>query len=302
MSIGHNQIYNSLSDNHNRMISDMNRNRELQTKKYTVSSVSDLAKTKKASAILLNHNDLAHIKNYSDSNNILNSKLLSIDQSLEHILDIATDLKSNLNLLRSASGDAANFENYARDQLQSLQGLLNQSHSGKYLFSGTKTNIAPVKNIDKVSNIIINTVTANYYVGGKQNEYSKIDDNVTLNYGIKADHKSFQELISAFHYGIASVANKEVNDDVFESAFDQVNNSIESLISLRTSLGHHIKSIEKVESINDKSKQSIEKLLSNEMGVDILEKAREISKQHTQLIASYKATNKIQGMSLANYV
>jgi flagellar hook-associated protein 3 FlgL len=302
MSISQNYIFNKLSNNNYKIKSELANNQDLLSKKHAASSISELSKIKQGGTVLLSYSEIANIQNYSDNNQILQSKLLAVDQTLEHVLEVANDLKSNLNLLRSSATDSSNFNGYAKSQLKYLEGLLNRSHAGKYLFSGTSTDITPVVNIDKVSNIMDNIVTANYYVGGKQDEYSKIDDNTKLNYGIKADNDAFKDLISSFHYGLKSIQGPELNNDILDNALDKINSSLKSIISMRTKLGHNLQSINRVESINGKLKQAIENQVDTIMGVDLADVTVKINSQNMQLIASYKSINKLQSMSLANYI
>ncbi|RYG04324.1 MAG: hypothetical protein EOO07_31025, partial [Chitinophagaceae bacterium] len=112
-----------------------------------------LSENKKVEQWINTQYSINSIENYIYTNEVVEGRLISMDQTFDNIITIASNMKKDLALKNKLSGKALNLTQIAKAYLASIQDNLNTSYEGRYLFSGSKIDIKPVSDLSK-SNLI----------------------------------------------------------------------------------------------------------------------------------------------------
>jgi flagellar hook-associated protein 3 FlgL len=177
---------------------------------------------------------------------------------------------------------------------------LNTNIEGRYLFSGNKTNTRAVTDLDKQTNIINNTITSNYYQGNSTILSMQVSENLTLTYGVTADHVAFKNLIACANKAISSDLSNNQNEMAETSRLLQT--TIDQLINLHSNISNNIKAIEDA---NDSLKSKKVNIASDLAKIDDVDQATlmmEFKSEKNALIGTFKIAAEMKDMSLLNYL
>ena len=241
---------------------------------------------------------MASTSSYKASNELLEGKLDTTYEALSNLTDEARNFQ-NLSLaggITSMNRDA--YRQEAVDTVARMVTALNTTYSGEFLFSGLSIDQKAVE-IDATGN----TVT---YLGDTTGTPSaRIDDNVTLNYGIRADDPALTAIFDALNTVLTTDMNA-LSDADFEAMRENVttvmNDGITGLTSLTAGLGNNQGILET--KINDQNSRL--NIYNNAIaGIETAnpeETALRLNQLLNQLEVSYQVTSRLNGMSLLNYL
>lgn len=241
---------------------------------------------------------MASTSSYKASNELLEGKLDTTYEALSNLTDEARNFQ-NLSLaggITSMNRDA--YRQEAVDTVARMVTALNTTYSGQFLFSGLSIDQKAVE-IDATGN----TVT---YLGDTTGTPSaRIDDNVTLNYGIRADDPALTAIFDALNTVLTTDMNA-LSDADFEAMRENVttvmNDGITGLTSLTAGLGNNQGILET--KINDQNSRL--NIYNNAIaGIETAnpeETALRLNQLLNQLEVSYQVTSRLNGMSLLNYL
>jgi len=266
---------------------------------------------------------------------VLRTKVMS--ETLSEITNIANQVIDGFRLLQSgADGVDVDFlRNMASNNLQYLGDLLNTELQGSYLFSGNDIGNAPFTN-DATLNANMQAEYTNWLAGGQTpaqllanadaftgadlgyagtlgasgDVIAKVDDNIEINYTLKADNPSLQNIIR----GIALAANLQFPnpavDIATEAEFDQIFGSIISTLESGLSAlesDHNIlvsknALMTDIKTRQDNERNTLQTMLDGLENVDTADIIVQLQALETQMTASFETANLVNQLTLVNFL
>lgn len=237
---------------------------------------------------------------YIDSNNVILSRLNSMDISLGALIDEASEIKNVIQTARSATElEYPIFEQSLQRALEVSAGLLNENIAGRYLFSGSKTSIPPV--VDPVTAPLIEgTADAGYYQGDTVDLTAQLSESLEINYNIRADEQGFQDLFGAMHAAILGL--QRVDDDLLVDGMDLINSALDEIVGLRSRVQNNITIVEAANDSHSTSAPYYKQFLSDEIDTDVVAATTQVALNETILQASFQTFARISGLSLTDFL
>jgi flagellar hook-associated protein 3 FlgL len=239
---------------------------------------------------------------YIDGGSVVSGRLDVTDNALAAIIDTATDIKNLITLRRNAAvGDSVAFKTQLEGKWKELVAEMNVSSEGRYLFSGTATNTPavegdsfPVLQQDGVPD-------QGYYHGSSDDVTMRIDDNVSIQYNVRANDPAFQKIFAgiamAGKFGTVVGESQEM-----QQAFDLIKEGVDGVIGVRA-----VVNANKVTVLNTADRQQAQQLywkgikegISN---TDIVSVSTEVAINQGILQASFQAFAKISNLKLSDFL
>jgi flagellar hook-associated protein 3 FlgL len=287
---------------------------------YMTTNISDLAKVQKQISSgqaadrfeelsengqierVLNLNDrLKKIEGYVTNNKTVIGRINATDSAVEKIVQSMSQLRDTLTLKRSSAGKSLPIGEIARATIANVVDSLNLRYEGRYLFSGSRTNI-PAVNDDILghSNIINDQISANYYQGDEFVMSIQASDTLSLDYGVKANETAFQNVFAALHQSIET--DGTLDDTIIAKAIDFTNNSIEQLTQIRARLNNNNVILNATNDSHDDLKIYFSEVVGDITATDIPEATIRAASHQTTLQAIFQTYARISRLTIADYL
>lgn len=241
---------------------------------------------------------MASTSAYKSSNELLEGKL---DTTYEALSNLTGEARNFLNLSLAGGITSMNRDEYsqeAKDTLARMVTALNTTYSGEFLFSGLSTDQKAVE-IDASGNSV------NYLGDTTGTPSARIDDDVTLNYGIRADDPAFTAIFDALNTVLTTDLNA-LSDADFETMRENVTTSLNDGITGLTSLAAGLGNNQNILGAKINDQNSRLNIYNNAIAgietADPEETALRLNQLLNQLEVSYQVTSRLNGMSLLNYL
>jgi hypothetical protein len=139
------------------------------------------------------------IQNYQESATLNKERMSFVSNQMATLRDIAVELQTRVSLLRSSPlAKPQELMTWSHDKLEQLTSLLNGRFDGKYLLSGTATNIPAVVDLGALPAVgASDPIDMTYYQGNNQNIAFRADDHTIVETPVRADDTGISELIFA---------------------------------------------------------------------------------------------------------
>jgi flagellar hook-associated protein 3 FlgL len=243
--------------------------------------------------------EIKRLNMYVDHNAETVSRLKTMEQSLDSIIDIADGIEDLIVLQRNPA-NALNvpFEQQMKGLRLSVAKELNVNIEGRYLFGGTSTDTPPV-----IDNPVPEALTAGvsddaYYQGGKENVVTRIQDNIDLEYEARADDPAFQKLFSAISLAIQAGDDQEK----LKQALDQVQDAQKDINALRASVQSQRIEAERVTLRQKDTKLYFSGVVKSIAEVDKVDAASKVAIDQATLTATFQVFARISGLRLADFL
>ncbi|MGY3488797.1 flagellar hook-associated protein 3 FlgL [Bradyrhizobium sp. USDA 4011] len=240
-------------------------------------------------------------QSYIDASNLADNKVQAMYSAVGSVTDIITQLRTQLSAATTGSSTAtASVINYAQQAISQMQGLLNTQYDGEYVFSGARTDTAPVdlSGYDSGTGSLTTSDTS-YYKGDSEIASVRVSDSQSVPYGVTADNPAFEQVMRLLKY----VGNSTtLSSSDISQALDLASNALDATSTVQAKLSTSASQIE-TSSTNQSDYQNFAKTLSTNLtSVDVAAVTAQLSTYQAQLTASYSAIAKIQSMNLASYL
>lgn len=250
--------------------------------------------------LLLNH----HIENsesYISSNNTIILRSSLVKQSISQMYEIANNFAEALtSRINGASGSLTSFDMTIISSFEEIESNLNISLNGYYLFSGSKTNTPPVKDID-ISNVDTEkNLNSVYYQGDDNILSSNINETESFEYGVLANDPTFKKLIASVH--IAKEGHEKDNSKILGEALDLLEEAVDEIISLEASERIKAEHIENTNSNIEDSKIFLDNSLSLISDVDIVSTTTYFHELQAQIEAAMHAFTILSSLQLSKFL
>ena len=234
------------------------------------------------------------------NNTIIEARLQRMDQAVSTIFDAMNELRNLvIQRINDASGNAVPLAVVGQNLLDVVAGQLNTKENGRYLFSGTQTN-TPAVAFPVPDPTTFGTPEANYYQGDSFELTVRIDDTITIKYGMTADRTAFQESIAAMKAAIQGDATN--NSTLLNTALTLAGSALASLAGFRAEIGSDISTIDLANQRNEDFLVFVEQSISNIKNVDIPSAITRLTADQTILQASFLSLARVGNLSLVNFL
>jgi len=245
----------------------------------------------------------AKVTQYIENNTTVDRRLQTMESNVAQINDIMGKFKTLLvSALNAPNATEVDLNNQARQSLDQIAGMLNARVDGRYIFSGGRTDVAPVDLSALPVSYTVPTAdgdSSSYYQGDGQILGLRADDNLTVNYGVLASDTEFERAIRALDV----VSKGAVTDrTMLNHALDVVNEAVEGLPDVRTRIGLSRKTLETATAKHNEFLLFAEQTISDIENVDVAETVTRINEAQTTLQASYLTVSRLSQVSLLNYL
>ncbi len=245
--------------------------------------------------------EVKRIKSYIDNNAETTSRLKTMENALEQTYNVAEDAKKLFTLRNDpAFANGATFETQMRNSMLAMSKELNINVSGRYLFGGTNTEVAPVIDTPIPRPFTVGKPDDGYYKGSKENVTTRVQDNIEIAYDVRADDPAFQKYFAALWLGIEG--HNEKNNikladaqNMLDDALKGINAQVANVQTKRTNLDDIV--------VRQKDTRTYYSTLATEIAsVDTVEIASKVAIDQATLTATFQIFARISSLNLADFL
>ncbi len=234
-----------------------------------------------------------------NSNEEVISRLNMMGLAVTNMIDIITELRSEV-IREQTNADTNDLAGFARSALDRVAGSLNTELSGRYLFSGSRTNTPPIGDLKIGTNIVNDTATSEYYKGDDFTFSIKANSQLDVEYGIKANDTAFQNVIAALNKAIEIDASGLASDSVkFDDFFEK---ALKGLVSVQSQIGADGDTLAKTNLQLDRLKGQLNTDLSDTIGTDLVEASIQAALNEATLTATLQIFVRISNLNLSDFM
>jgi len=262
-------------------------------------------------------NEVAKADQYIENIATTEKRLTLMNLSLETIDEIAREMRSiTVNSLNGEAADTNNLTEVATQFLEQTVELLNQRDDSRYLFAGGKTDTKPVDLANGVYTAPVPppfdaVVDTGYYEGDSTTQQVRIDDGVTIQYGITADQSAFEKVIRAldniaqttFSVPITPAEKQVLNDAITLLTEATENNGAQKTIGgFAADVALDLRTIDIQKDRHTEFINFATNSIADIENVDTAETLSLLNFQQVQLEASFQIVARLGQLSLSNFL
>ena len=261
-----------------------------------------------SSRLLTVESSVRRIDQFVKDNTFVDMRIETMLNSMDALGDIVRDVRS---LVRDVLDDGNLPDGMDKDEIAQLNmdqvaGFLNVKMNGRFLFAGTKTDTkpvilsptelarAPTFNADNTTT----TEPSFYYKGDDNQVKARIDEGVTLEYGVKANDEGFEKLIRAIRL-VKSTNLTDANVIAkFQHALDLLNQAEDKIAATELKTGIRFKQLDTTNKNLNDTKSILEGVVDEIERADTFEAVAVLNQVQSQLEASYTTAVRVSSLSL----
>jgi flagellar hook-associated protein 3 FlgL len=237
---------------------------------------------------------------FSKNNSVIEGRLNRMEQSVSTIFDAMSEVRALLiQRVNATAGDDVPLAAVAGNLLDVVAGQLNVKENGRFLFAGTRTTTPPVP-VPVPDPALFGTPEANYYQGDSIVLSARIDDSITIDYGITADRAPFQDAIAALKAAIQG--DVTADSTLLDRALQLSEQAVESIAGVRAEIGSDLDTITRANQRNGDFLVFVEGTISDIVNVDVPTVVTQLASDQVILEASFITLARVGSLSLANYL
>lgn len=262
-------------------------------------------------------NEVAKSEQYIENIATTEKRLKLMNLSLETIDEIAREMRSIS--VSSLNGEAATTNNIsviAAEFLDQTVELLNQKDDSRYLFAGAKTDTKPVNLNNGVYTAptpppFDAVVDTGYYEGDTTIQQVRIDDGVTIQYGITADQSAFEKVVRAldniaqttFSVPITPAEKQVLNDAItLLTEATEINGAQKTIGAFAADVALDLRTIDIQKDRHGEFINFAIESIADIENVDTAETLSLLNFQQVQLEASFQIVARLGQLSLSNFI
>ena len=242
---------------------------------------------------------LLQIRQFRANNDLVAKRLEVMESSAASLQEVGSRLKVLLiQRLDSGSAIPGVITPEIQHLLEQAVSDLNVDFAGQYLFSGTRTDTAPV---------VLDPAFAGfggpddtYYQGDAVTLTVRVDAEREVAYGMTADRPGFEELIGALRTALAG----DATDDraLLESALELVNGALPKVADYRSELGAGQAALERINLGHGDAEVYLERQISDIENVDLTEAITRMSQDQMVIESAMATIARLNQVTLADYL
>jgi flagellar hook-associated protein 3 FlgL len=252
---------------------------------------------------------IAKIEAYERNISSVERRLQAMETNVTQVHDIASQAKTLLvNALNANDGEELQIHVRADDMLDQVQGLLNLKFEDRYLFAGGRTDVEPVDfaafdptdpGYDPADPTPAN---AGYYTGDTAVLTARVDESMTLDYGVTADEEPFEQLIRGLRIARDGGTPGSIDRPALEQALNLIDEAVREIPDVRGRIGANLSTLESVRDKQSQLRIYAEETVTQTEAADLAETMTRISADQVLLEASYSLTARLGQVSLVNFL
>lgn len=257
-----------------------------------------------ASRLVSMQGQLGRVTQYQTDNKLVSDRLTSAESSVAQVYNVVGNIKTLLvNALNgSTTTQDVNLSGQASTMLDQVAALLNTQFDGHYLFSGTRTDTAPVDLSALPGSYTIPSSPGDasaYYQGNSTKQAVQASDSLSVTYGVTAGEGGFEELIRGL-----DIAKKAAPNDTaaLQDALKAVSQAEQDIPDIRTRIGAAQSTLDSINTMHSNFTTYTQKSIGDIQNVDVTEALTKVQNDSTGLQASYMTINSLSQLNLMNYL
>lgn len=235
---------------------------------------------------------------YAEAASTASDRVEAMYDAVDSIIEQITSMKATLSSFAATTSGTDELQVTAEEMLESLASLMNTQLGGRYLFSGSAVDTAPVDLESLASATSPSSSDTSYYQGDDAATSVKVSSEQTVSYGVTADNENFEKALRA----LSLVASGATDDDTLSEASDLLDEAISGLATVQTRLSLNASTLSTAISDQETYQDFASDLATDLSGVDVAVVAAEMSVYETQLQAAYAAIGNIASLTLSSYL
>ena len=242
---------------------------------------------------------LLQIRQYRANNDLVAKRLEVMESSVASLHDVGSRLKVLLiQRLDSGSAIPGVITPEIQHLLEQAVSDLNVDFAGQYVFSGTRTDVAPVELDPAFAGF--GGPDDTYYQGDAVALSVRADADREVAYGMTADRPGFEELIGALRTALAG----DASDDraLLESALELVNTALPRVADYRSELGAGQAALERINLGHSDAEVYLERQISDIENVDLTEAITRMSQDQMVIESAMATIARLNQVTLADYL
>jgi flagellar hook-associated protein 3 FlgL len=252
-----------------------------------------------ADRLLATKDALYQMRQYRANNDLVAARLAVMESATGSLHEVGSRLKVLL-IQRFDAGSAVPgvITPELEHLLEQAVSDLNVDFAGRYLFSGTRTDTAPVA-LDPAF-AAFGSPDDTYYQGDNVAVSVRADAEREIAYGMTADRPGFQELIGALRAALAG----DASDDraLLESALELVNAALPKVADYRSELGAGQAALERINVGHDDAEVYLERQISDIENVDLAGAVTRLSQDQMVLESAMATIARLSQVTLADFL
>lgn len=238
------------------------------------------------------------LEQLQQNNAVLESRLRNGNQSMDTIIDMADQIEDLLVLRRSATtSDNLNLTMQLRDKLNTVADAMNVNSEGRYLFSGTSTNIKPVPTVP-VTNVQSGVPDTGYYAGSQESVMHRVDGDIEIEFPVRGDDAAFQKLFAAVDLAL----NSPDNDDAISQAITLMQSAQTDLNTIQAKVNSTIINLDQLTARQDQQKLYLQGLTEKVSKTDVVAATTKVANDQAILQASYQVFARLIQLKLSDFL
>ena len=263
-----------------------------------------------ASRLLTVESSLRRIDQFVKNNAFIDMRMETMLNSMDAVGDILKEVRTLVrDVLEDGTLDGIDKNDFTEIKMDQLEGFLNVKMNGRFLFSGTKTDTQPVNAGDLAdaptfdADGVTTTAEPSFFYQGDDNQVkARIDEGVTLEYGVKANNEGFEKLIRA----IRLVKSTDLSDanvlGKFQHALNLLNESADKIGAVELNTGVKFQQLASTTRSLKDTKSILDGVVDEIERADTFEAVSILNQVQTQLEASYATAVRVSSLSLTRFL
>lgn len=237
---------------------------------------------------------------FIENNQVTTARLQTADKSLSNIIDIADKIEDLMVSARNpGTASGLNFAQQISDLAQAVADAMNVSFEGRYLFSGTNTNVKPVQNA-LAQQAAIGVPDTSYYSGANVSTTIRADDDVQFDFPVRGDDPAFQKLFAAINSAIN--AYRAGDDTGVAKSIDMIQDAQAGLNAMRGQVGSVVLNLEQISDRQTQLKLYWQGVTEQVVKTDIVSATSKVANDQAVLQASYQVFSRLVQLKLSDYL
>ena len=242
----------------------------------------------------------ARLNQYLDDITVTRNRLSLAETQVDSIRDMANQFRNDLlNALNAENDQFQPTAEIAKQFMDQMESLLNVKDGDQYIFSGSRSDVAPVNLKAFSTPIDVNTSNTEYYQGDDYEAFSRVGEGRTVTYGTTANDPTFEKLIRAMR----NVFNNPNDNGKLRNSLALVEEVAQKDIpAMISGIGVKVAQMDRIQDIHEQNILILTNTISEMKDTNIIDASAKVSQENNILQASFLALSKISSISLANYL
>lgn len=241
---------------------------------------------------------IAKSDSYIANNSVILARVQTTQRLMENIISLVDDMEDLMLAARSSSsGEALQFDSQIIEKRNQLRDVLNTKFEGRSLFGGTNTSAAPVTDVPIT--LTAGVPDTSYYNGSSEDVTARIDDNIQIRYGVRADAEGFQKVFAAIGQALNS---NSASDSELENAFSLIQEGLQDIIGEQTAVNANIVQIQEITTRHQDLKLYWKGVSESLINTDIVAVSTQLAVDQTILQASFQSFASLNRLRLVDFL